>query len=423
MVKQHQFKAILTVIFAFVFCVWMLAGCTQNIDSDAPTSPSMAREVPPEPSISSEATQNDAPISEVPSEASAEDQMQQYYAESLEAFLALRKQNIAVLLQDIDGDGVDELVTYWQEPVGNFVNGRGLPEVIYKLDIYDYQHMEKLHFTQEKTEMLDYEHDEIVFLTESGNLAFYKHGGDVEQMPGWVYSQSKMLEICGGMYSPSLTVEAIFDATPISKNRFTELCDTYGLVFHEFAMAPNPKAPMMVTYLPGTPLFPHSETAANIKQLLPGYSLPEGDFVPGDYGILTIGLKERESLVDGDLVEALTQRGENVSVPLKIEGKPIHANAMLLMQDDGFAYILNQINILFDLKELASGLPPKDKHGNDYILADQVVYFICENKQWRVSSLDELLQHKAGEPIVFAHFQPINQGATYEIKVLRVLYQ
>jgi hypothetical protein len=160
----------------------------------------------------------------------------EYYAEELGKFLALGKSAITVMLKDIDGDGFEEMLTYWQEEVDDpFGEGFG-PDINYSLDIFDYKDSQMLHFTEEKTEFYPYAHSNVFFITAANYLVYATSGGDIGQYPGFVYDHSYPHSISGGMYDWDWPRDATFDGATISEEEFKAVCQKYAIPLDEYNM-------------------------------------------------------------------------------------------------------------------------------------------------------------------------------------------
>jgi hypothetical protein len=194
----------------------------------------------------------------------------EYYAGVLEDFLALGKQNITVILRDVDGDGFDELLTYWQEDVHYPADNAAvkyISELNYGLDIYDVNEGNKLHFTEEKTEQIGdndisswHDPDNTVFITDNGYLAFRNILVGEPHLPGWVYVNSAKHSISGGSYLDYASIEPVFDDKIISRDEFKEVCSQFGLKYFD--------SDTLLTYEAGRSIFPDENTESTIKRVL-----------------------------------------------------------------------------------------------------------------------------------------------------------
>jgi hypothetical protein len=200
----------------------------------------------------------------------------EYYADALRDFLALGKQDIVVMLRDVDADGFEELVTYWQEDVPHPTNNPAveyISELNYGLDVYDIDGGEKLHFTEEKTEQVG--DDDVsswadpydtLFITEKGYLAFKHFWIGYPTLPGWVYDHSQKHSLKGSFNVDDLT----FDDEVVTMDEFKGICTGYGLDVYEIDDVGGEFLSdlFLMTYEAGTPIFPYEDTEHVIRQIL-----------------------------------------------------------------------------------------------------------------------------------------------------------
>jgi len=186
--------------------------------------------------------------------AETNDAAKEYYAESLKEFLALGKQNIAVILRDIDCDGFDELVTIWE--IYEYVNNFHASAYTFELNIYDYDEGEKIHIKDEGVCYFDFG------ITKNGYLASCQHGTQLGW--GWVYADSEIHKFNQQLDRPDPFTNPVFtfDGRALTADEYRDICSQYGLDGLE------KYAGYTISFDVGESIYPYANTQADIDTIL-----------------------------------------------------------------------------------------------------------------------------------------------------------
>ena len=316
--KKMQTQVRVAWILVLVLCAGLLAGCGEGNrkpqESSTPVNTGGAVVESPEVTPSDANALSDA-TNEEPSFRSVNlsEEAKQYYSRMTDSFLSMCARSdyrdlilsSSVALIDIDGDGLEELITYWEGKIEDPYKSDGLyadehdTEVIFELTVYDYDELsdyKEIRFTQEKRDYFGYLQIDTFFLTDKGYLAYYTHSSDITQQPGWVYRSSQRETINGGIYMPGGEESAAYKNEYITQDEFKQICDDLGLVVREDTLQDGT---LIVSYQPGEAVFPYDDTELDIATIFSwGYGdvrtdTPWSDIIAVAAGSThTVGLKK-----------------------------------------------------------------------------------------------------------------------------------